>query len=101
MSFIRCAQRAFSKVSLFQVTPSVTRILSIKGENGVRYNISYTCAQDTPLAVEHMIYEHVGNTNAKAFEEVPVYYELVVNRNLNRVYFKNYNVSLRFVGLTF
>jgi hypothetical protein len=101
MSFIRCAQRTFSNVSLFQVTPSVTRILCIKGEDNIRYNISYTCAQDTPLVVEHMIYEHVGNTNAKVFEELPAYYELVVNRNLNRVYFKNYNVSLRFAGLTF
>lgn len=84
-----------------RMAPSVTRILTMKGENGMRYHISYTCAPDTPLVVENMIYDKIGNTNAQAFAELPVYYELVVNRNLNRVYFKNYNVSLRFVGLTF
>jgi len=81
--------------------PSVTRVLMIKGENDIRYHISYTCDYDTPLVVENLIYDHIGNTNANVFKDIPVYFELVVNSKLNRTYFKNYNVSMRFVGTTY
>jgi hypothetical protein len=79
----------------------ITRVLTIKGENGIRYNVSYTCAYDTPLAVEYMIQDHIGLTDVKVFQEFVKYYELVVNRNVNRVYLKNYNVQLRFVDITY
>jgi hypothetical protein len=78
-----------------------THLLRIRGENGSRYDISYTCLAETPASVEKMILDHVGCTNAMVFQEFTHYYEISVNKHLTRVYCKNFNVSLRFVKLTY
>jgi hypothetical protein len=87
--------------NLKQHVPEITRVLTIKGENGIRYNISYTCSYDTPLVVEYIIQEHIGLTDVNVFQDFSKYYEMVVNKNMNRVYLKNYNVQLRFVDITY
>ncbi len=74
-----------------------TRVLTIHGENDTRYNISYTCTYDAPLAVEYIVAEQIGRTNASTFSELINYYEIAVAKRLSRRYHKNYNISLRFI----
>ncbi len=85
------------KLLLASGPESFTNVLTICDENGKRYNISYTCDCKPPLAVEYIITEQIGLTDASTFSELTQYYEIAVVKTLSRRYHTNYNLSLRFV----
>jgi hypothetical protein len=79
-----------------------TYALTIVPENNSRFRISYTCDEDAPAAIRYIIYETIGKTcSAKEFTSCTDYYTVTVNRILMRRYYKDFNLTFRFIELVY
>jgi hypothetical protein len=79
-----------------------TYALTIVPENNSRFRISYTCDEDAPAAIRYIIYDTLGKTcSAKEFTSCTDYYTVTVNRILMRRYYKDFNLTFRFIELVY